>query len=995
MQTTWRQQDLPEIVTTLTRRPGHESVRTLVADILRYGFGVDYHAIDHEVRLPEVHGRADTLFGSVVFEFKRDLRQELPDIFARLPDYLVERERQTGRRFLGIATDGATFVAYELRDGALVEIGKHEPNSARAEALLAWLEPALSNRDDLTPDPMTVERELGRSSLSFGRARGVLERLWAELRAHSEVVLKRQLWDGLLREAYGTPVGDDALFLQHTYLTIVAKTIAARVLDLAADDAAAILSGQALDEVGIQGAVESDFFDWILELADGRDLVVRIARQTARFRLRDVQADVLKSLYESLIDPSQRHDLGEYYTPDWLAAKVTARAMTQPLTQRVLDPACGSGTFLFHAIRRKLAAADAAGWTRAAAVAVCVQQVRGLDVHPVAVIIARVTWLLALGTAIEERAGELHVPVYLGDAMQWNLRQVGDTRDVVVPVPDDAPLHVPAGFAEDQARFDHGLQTLAQGLSDAASPAQVERSLLRIEGVAAPDASAMADTYGRLRELYDTGRNGIWPFVLRNLMRPLWLSRPEQQADVLLGNPPWIAYRHLSAEMKPRLREACRQMSLWVGGVLATQQDMSALFWARGAERYLTQGGTIAFVLPYSAINRPAFGGLRSGNFGAVQVRIIEAWDLAQVRPIFGRTAIGTTSTCVLFGRREVAAALPGQVERFSGTLPRRDASEGEADVALRRVREPWPPVTTLEGASPYRARFRNGANMFPRRFFLVEREAATRLGDNPAAPRVRGKIGALDRMPWREVEPPRGAIEAQFLRTVLMGENIGPFRLLATALAVIPAEGEALLDAAAAANAGHRHLAAWLRDIDAKWRAHCGRREDGTPRMTLTQQLDHMRKLSMQLRAGGLKVVYTGSGTLLSAVTLDDPGLLVEHAAYWVAARSIEEAGYLTAIVNSATVLARIVPMQPRGWRDPRHFDNLVWELPIPEFDRQEALHRELADAASEAARVAAIVPLTEGAHFMRKRRAIRDALAGNGIAARIDGLVTRLLDR
>jgi hypothetical protein len=54
-------------------------VRTLVADILRYGFDVDYHQIDHEVRLPEVHGRADTLFGSVVFEFKRDLRQEQAD----------------------------------------------------------------------------------------------------------------------------------------------------------------------------------------------------------------------------------------------------------------------------------------------------------------------------------------------------------------------------------------------------------------------------------------------------------------------------------------------------------------------------------------------------------------------------------------------------------------------------------------------------------------------------------------------------------------------------------------------------------------------------------------------------------------------------------------------------------------------------------------------------------------------------------------------------
>src|SRR5438270_579862 len=86
----------------------------------------------------------------------------------------------------------------------------------RRMAVLAWLEPALANRDDLSPDPLTVERELGRNSLSFGRARGVLERLWDELRSHSEVLLKRQLWDGLLREAYGTPVGDDALFLQHT-----------------------------------------------------------------------------------------------------------------------------------------------------------------------------------------------------------------------------------------------------------------------------------------------------------------------------------------------------------------------------------------------------------------------------------------------------------------------------------------------------------------------------------------------------------------------------------------------------------------------------------------------------------------------------------------------------------------------------------------------------------------------------------------------------------
>ncbi|MFL5334912.1 MAG: hypothetical protein ACJ8H8_17400 [Geminicoccaceae bacterium] len=110
----------------LASRPGHEAVRTHVAEILRHGFGAGYAAFSHEVRLPEVHGRADLLFGATVFEFKSDLRREANDVAVRLPDYLAERERQTGRRYLGIATDGATFIAYELRDGALVELTRHE-----------------------------------------------------------------------------------------------------------------------------------------------------------------------------------------------------------------------------------------------------------------------------------------------------------------------------------------------------------------------------------------------------------------------------------------------------------------------------------------------------------------------------------------------------------------------------------------------------------------------------------------------------------------------------------------------------------------------------------------------------------------------------------------------------------------------------------------------------------------------------------------------------
>jgi hypothetical protein len=90
---------------------------------------------------------------------------------------------------------------------------------------------------------------------------------------------------------------------------------------------------------------------------------------------------------------------------------------------------------------------------------------------------------------------------------------------------------------------------------------------------------------------------------------------------------------------------------------------------------------------------------------------------------------------------------------------------------------------------------------------------------------------------------------------------------------------------------------------------------------------------------------------------------------------------------------LEKIVDLQPHGQRDKRDFDNLVWTLPIPEFDPEEPLHRDLAAAALRAESCAAAVPLPAAAHFTAKRRAIREALAETGVAAEIEALVDALL--
>ncbi|WP_019014536.1 hypothetical protein [Elioraea tepidiphila] len=611
-----------------------------------------------------------------------------------------------------------------------------------------------------------------------------------------------------------------------------------------------------------------------------------------------------------------------------------------------------------------------------------------------AAIIARVTWLLALGEAVRHRRGTLAVPVYLGDSLQWNLREVAGGRDVVVRVPDDSPITIPAGFAENQAAYDAGLALVQAALGGGEEKALVA-SLARLPGVGEHDARAMVAPFRRLRALHAAGRDDVWPFVLRNLVRPLWLSRPENRADVVIGNPPWLAFRYMAPELQARVRAACRAENLWQGGRFATQQDLSALFWVRAAERYLKEGGTIAFLLPYAALNRPAYRGLREGHHARVRLAIGAAWSFDEgVQPLFPVPA------CALFARRlaraeGAAVALPAGLRAYRGALPRRDATEAEADAALTVGQEPWPAGPARMPASVYAARFRDGATIYPRRFFFVEKMPAGRLGANPAAPRVRGREGGLDKAPWKGVTPPEGPVEAAYLRPVVLGETILPFRLREPALAVMPLDGRgAVMDARGAALAGLAHLAAWLGDAEAKWAAHAAKTPDGTtPKMTLRENLDHLRKLSVQHPPAPLRVVYAKAGTLLAAASLRNPAALVDHMAYWAPARHEGEARYLAAVLNAEATRRRIAGMQARGQWGARHFDKLVWELRIPDYDARNPQHRRLAAVAERAERLAAAVEVREGGHFTAQRAAIRRALADAGVATELDAAVEALL--
>jgi SAM-dependent methyltransferase len=1000
---------LREIVAELVTRPGHEKVRAHLHRLLTDGLGAKPTEIDFERQVPEVRGRIDALLGRTLFEIKSDLRRERKDADAQLLRYLPQREKEANQRFVGIATDGADFVVAVMRDDKLAALGTYRTRADDPRELLRWLESVVVLQTELPPDIFGIKRELGRESVHYRRALHEIERLWDRLKGRPEAILKRDLWNRLLRVAYGGDVEAPDLFLQHTYLTIVAKSVATlALLDTVPPTGEALLSGQAFRDLGIVGAIESDFFDWILLEPPGDNLVMEIARHANRFKLRDINADILKGLYESLIDPSQRHDLGEYYTPDWLAARIVEATVKKPLADRVIDPACGSGTFLFHAVRKLLAAAEKKGQSSADAVALACEKVAGIDIHPVAVIFARATYLLALQPSlVKGRPSSFSVPVYIGDALQWNAREFMNQRDLEIVVPaagesatrlpdDDAEgriiLRFPTTVASEPGLFDATLNEMLRLAQRDQTGAVLQGWLKRQQITASADVSMLTESYEALRRLQGQGRNHIWGYVARNLSRPIWLASEKQKADVVVGNPPWLDYRAMNVKTQTRFREEMKATGLWQAKIHGVAFDLSSYFFARAVYLYMRREGRIAFVMPYAAMSRKSYEAFRTGRFKVhgtteAQVRFTNAWVFpSDVQPLF------PVPSCVMFAERStVPMKLPDRVRVFTGQLPRRDADRNEAGQSLSESLQPWPTDEVSLQRSTYAANFRAGAKLDPRRLILVEKAPASRLGGNPKAPIVRGRTGALDKAPWKNVEPPQGAVESEFIRSVYLGESIGPYRTYDPVLAVIPwnDRDRSVFTAEAAARYGLSRLSSWLAACETIWKKY------SKGKTTFREKLDFYHLLSIQFPIRGPRVVYTKSGTNPAAAIVRDNRAVIDHMLYWAPVSDEREAHYLIAIFNSETARARAEKWQATGQWGARHFDKVIFNLPIPKFDPKAALHLELAKAAQEAEKIANSVPLKSGEHFTRARKRIREALTEAGVAERIDALTARLLDK
>lgn len=741
-------------------------------------------------------GRADTVYNRLVVEYKapgkltKDNSKKVnEDAIEQIVGYIgdiAKKEHQKITRMAGVILDGRYLIFLRFFETTWVVDDPLKLNPESVQRLLKYLA-SVSAGVALVPDNLL--RDFGVDSPithavvrafydEIGRSDNDLPaRLFEQWKIFFEEVSGYQIGSARFARRKGLrqlanrfkldsrTVDPPQLFYAiHTYFALVIKLIAwlavtryvsrigrsfGRLSALPPEELRAQLEkleqGGVFREFGIRNLLEGDFFGWYLHVWNDpidkalRTVLERLADyDPGTLELNPEQTrDLLKKLYQYLMPREIRHDLGEYYTPDWLAQLVLNRLegigkFEGDPRRRFLDPACGSGTFLVMAIKAMRDYSKREMLNERETLDLILKNVVGIDLNPVAVIASRTNYLLAILDLLEYRQSDLDIPVYLADSVliPTQSSDIGGFGNYKVPTAVGA-FEIPSILAT-RERID-----LFSNLLEDSVKADIESSafLKRVgrELSLSPDEldgshESIKRVYERIRELHRAGLNGIWARIMKNAFAPLFIG----EFDYVSGNPPWINWQSLPSEYRKASKKVWERYGLFPHGGMDTilgkgKKDLSMLMTYVAADKFLKNTGRLGFVITQSVFKTGGSGqGFRRFKLpNGTDLRVSHVDDMVGIRPFKGTT--NRTSIMVLERGRptEYPLAYTSWHKTLAGKSIPPDASlrevqeeftETERLVAMPVDRDdptsPWltvtaelaEPITKVLGGCSYRA---------------------------------------------------------------------------------------------------------------------------------------------------------------------------------------------------------------------------------------------------------------------------------------------------
>jgi len=415
--------------------------------------------------------------------------------------------------------------------------------------------------------------------------------------------------------------------------------------------------------LNIENFLEGDYFSWYLDELDGElaEALAEVSRRLSDYEIATPQLepefarDLLKRLYQNLVPGELRHRLGEYYTPDWLANLLLDESglsyenilrmgegdPLKPLRLRVLDPACGSGTFLVLYISRLRRYAEERYLTDVL-LGYLLTNVIGYDLNPLAVLTARTNYLLAVADLLAYAKGPVELPVYLSDSIMIE-RETKLEGNVYVLRTSGGEFSVPITVVE-KGLLSSVLNEISRCLENKYSVDEFRKRLEFVFRFESGELEALARLYEVLLKLEQEGRNRVWVAVIRNAFAPLLKGK----FDYVVGNPPWVNWENLPESYRDVSK------SLWgfyglteVAGKVGlgkVKRDLAMLFLARCFDRYLAGGGVLGFLIPFTVFKTQAGAGFRRFLASRTRVRVVH--DLVTLYPFEG--AVNRTAAVVV-----------------------------------------------------------------------------------------------------------------------------------------------------------------------------------------------------------------------------------------------------------------------------------------------------------------------------------------------------------
>jgi len=938
---------------------------------------------------------------------------------------LSEVQRRKLKRLAGAATDGQYFIFARFRDGHWRVDDALPVTPSSTERFLRYLT-SLSTELPLTPDNLL--RDFGEGTPV---AAGCVGTLYAALSRsdHPKVTKLFDQWQrqfsevcgwerqssrldtSALASAFGVDEEDpDPLrlfFAVHTYYATFIKLLAVQIasyyafprlgtglVQVASYSSEKLCSylekmerGGVFTDFGISNFLEGDFFGWYLDIWTGEiDQAIReVITQLSLYSLVTLDVDpeetrdLLKKLYQNLIPRKLRHALGEYYTPDWLAERLLNQLCGAPKrgqrpsidpSKRLLDPACGSGTFLVLAIRRMRNWAEERMMPEYEVLEKILSNVVGFDLNPLAVISARTNYLLALGDLIQHRRGEISTPVYLADSILTP--STGETlfdQDSYSFNTAVGRFAVPRLLVDAQD-IDRLAGMLEESVEVGLTEEQFQHRAAETFPVLAENEGQLAlagEVYRQLKELDEEGINGIWARVIKNAFAPLFQGR----FDYVMGNPPWVNWESLPEDYRRETVPLWHQHGMLPAGGLesilgGSKMDISMLMTFVAIDRYVRDGGKLGFLITQSVFKTSGAGqGFRAFTpASGIAVGPLVVDDMSELKPFPG----AANRTAILVLRRGARARYPVKYIRWRGVGGRRTIAEDSsleevAALTVRRVLDAEP-VDDSDPTSAWITGYR--AALKAARKLIGPSPYEAHEGVNTGGANAVYWIDVLHESPGgslvvrnvtegakRKVDEVEAAIEAELVYPLLRGRDVDRWSAVPSIhilMTKVPGTAEKAIPEAEMRLAYPKTYAYFNR-----FRSPLGLRRDAV----LLRLRGSIPFYSMGAIADHTFVPYRVvwrevSNYVQAAVpilpTRGERVAIPDHTLVAVEAGSQGEAHYLCALLNSSAanfVVVGYIAMHPSP--------HIMQKVGIPGYDERDEVHMRLASLSVDAHKASA----------------------------------------